>query len=131
MFALGREQVLPAALGRTGRNNIPKTASLTQSATAPAVIGQDPMAKLFFWLGPPTAWASCFWPAGVWSMGFCFWVHLVVFGSGQRQASSFPGQMNHDRTCAIRARTRALVASGSGSCGCWRLDAASAVGHCS
>ena len=57
MFALGREHVLPAALGRTGANNIPKAASLTQSATGLAVIvffavtGQDPMARLFFWLG--------------------------------------------------------------------------------
>ena len=32
MYALGRESVLPAALGRTGGNNIPKAASLTQSA---------------------------------------------------------------------------------------------------
>src|SRR5215471_9251362 len=33
MYALGREGVLPAALGRTGANNIPKTASLVQSLT--------------------------------------------------------------------------------------------------
>src|SRR5690348_314769 len=33
MYALGRENVLPAALGRTGGNNIPKAASLTQGAT--------------------------------------------------------------------------------------------------
>jgi len=57
MFALGRENVLPAALGRTGANNIPKAASLVQSATGLAVIvgyavsGQDPMTRLFFWLG--------------------------------------------------------------------------------
>lgn len=57
MFALGREHVLPAALGRTGANNIPKAASLLQSATGLAVIvfyaatGQSPMARLFFWLG--------------------------------------------------------------------------------
>ena len=38
MFALGREDVLPAALGRTGGNNIPKAASLAQSATGLAVI---------------------------------------------------------------------------------------------
>src|SRR6266571_2343136 len=56
-YALGRENVLPAALGRTGGNNIPKAASLTQSATGLAVIvayaatGQDPMTRLFFWLG--------------------------------------------------------------------------------
>jgi amino acid transporter len=57
IFALGRENVLPAALGRTGGNNIPKAASLTQSATALAVIltyaiaGWQPMTQLFFWLG--------------------------------------------------------------------------------
>jgi amino acid transporter len=57
MYALGRENVLPAALGRTGNNNIPKAASLAQSATGLAVIviyadsGQDPMTRLFFWLG--------------------------------------------------------------------------------
>jgi amino acid transporter len=57
MFALGRENVLPAALGRTGGNNIPKAASLAQSATALAVIvlyaiaGWQPMTQLFFWLG--------------------------------------------------------------------------------
>ena len=57
MFALGRENVLPAALGRTGGNNIPKAASLTQSATGLAVIlfyaatGQNPMVRLFFGLG--------------------------------------------------------------------------------
>ncbi len=56
-FALGRENVLPAALGRTGRNNIPKAASLAQSATGLAVITgyalthQNPMTRLFFWLG--------------------------------------------------------------------------------
>ncbi len=57
IYALGRENVLPAALGRTGGNNIPKTASLTQSATGLATIGTyaaagwNPMARLFFWLG--------------------------------------------------------------------------------
>jgi amino acid transporter len=57
MFALGREHVLPAGLGRTGRNNIPKAASLTQSATGLviialyAVMGWQPMTQLFFWLG--------------------------------------------------------------------------------
>jgi amino acid transporter len=56
-FALGRENVLPAVLGRTGANNIPKAASLAQSGTGLAVIaayaltGQNPMARLFFWLG--------------------------------------------------------------------------------
>jgi amino acid transporter len=57
MYALGRENVLPPALGRTGGNNIPKTASLVQSATglafilAYAVGGWPPMTDLFFWLG--------------------------------------------------------------------------------
>ncbi|MGH3276189.1 MAG: APC family permease [Streptosporangiaceae bacterium] len=57
IYALGRENVLPAALGRTGGNNIPKAASLAQSATGLVVIvmyalaGWDPMEKLFFWLG--------------------------------------------------------------------------------
>ena len=57
IYALGRENVLPAALGRTGGNNIPKAASLAQSVTGLAVIvvyalaGWNPMEKLFFWLG--------------------------------------------------------------------------------
>ena len=57
IFALGRENVLPAALGRTGGNNIPKAASLAQSVTGLVVIvvyalaGWNPMEKLFFWLG--------------------------------------------------------------------------------
>jgi len=57
IFALGRENVLPAALGRTGGNNIPKAASLAQSATGLAVIAgyalahADPMTALFFDLG--------------------------------------------------------------------------------
>ena len=57
MYALGRENVLPSALGRTGGNNIPKTASLAQSATGLAFIlayaagGWPPMTDLFFWLG--------------------------------------------------------------------------------
>jgi amino acid transporter len=56
-FALGRENVLPAALGRTGANNIPKAASLAQSVSAVAVIaayalaGAPPMQDLFFDLG--------------------------------------------------------------------------------
>jgi amino acid transporter len=56
-YALGRENVLPAFFGRTGRNNIPKAASLAQSITAVAVIalyavaGWNPMVDLFFWLG--------------------------------------------------------------------------------
>jgi amino acid transporter len=58
MFALGRERVLPAALGRTqSRTGAPRIASLTQSAIGLAVIvvyalaGWDPMVRLFFWLG--------------------------------------------------------------------------------
>jgi amino acid transporter len=57
MYALGREDVLPAALGRTGANNIPKTASLAQSLTGLVTIvvyaigGWPPMTNLFFWLG--------------------------------------------------------------------------------
>ena len=57
IYALGREGVLPAALGRTGANSIPKAASLTQSLTGLAVIviyaagGWAPMTDLFFWLG--------------------------------------------------------------------------------
>jgi amino acid transporter len=57
MYALGREHVLPAGLGRTGGSNIPRAASLAQSAAGLAVIlgyalaGLDPMTKLFFWLG--------------------------------------------------------------------------------
>jgi amino acid transporter len=57
MFALGREHVLPAALGRTGRTGVPKTASAVQSAIGFIAIvlfaaaGWDPMVKLFFWLG--------------------------------------------------------------------------------
>jgi amino acid transporter len=57
IFALGRENVLPAALGRTGAGNVPRAASLTQSATGVVVIlayalaGASPMAGLFFDLG--------------------------------------------------------------------------------
>jgi len=57
IYALGREGVLPAFLGRTGPNSIPKAASLTQSLTGLAVIiiyaagGWTPMTDLFFWLG--------------------------------------------------------------------------------
>ncbi|HEV7899733.1 MAG TPA: APC family permease, partial [Planosporangium sp.] len=54
-FALGRERVLPAWLGRTSaRSGAPKYASLTQSTVAFAVIvgyaasGTDPMVTLFF-----------------------------------------------------------------------------------
>lgn len=58
LFALGRERVLPAALGRTGRlTGAPKVASLAQSGLALTVIlayaagGLDPLVQLFFWVG--------------------------------------------------------------------------------
>jgi amino acid transporter len=57
MFALAREGVLPGALAHTGGNNIPRTASLVQSATGLATIaifalaGWPPMQVMFFWLG--------------------------------------------------------------------------------
>jgi amino acid transporter len=57
IFALAREGVLPGFLARTGRNSIPRAASLTQSLTGLAVIvayaagGWAPMTDLFFWLG--------------------------------------------------------------------------------
>jgi amino acid transporter len=57
VFALGRENVLPAALGRTGAGNVPRAASLAQSATGLAFIlgfalsGAPPMQDLFFDLG--------------------------------------------------------------------------------
>ncbi|WFE27897.1 APC family permease [Solwaraspora sp. WMMD791] len=57
LFALGRERVLPAALGRTNhRTGAPKLGSLTQSGLALVVIvayplaGLDPITHLFFWL---------------------------------------------------------------------------------
>jgi len=56
-FALGRERVLPAALGRTGRSGVPMTASAVQSVFGLVVIlvyamaHWDPMVNLFFWLG--------------------------------------------------------------------------------
>ena len=57
IYALGRENVLPAEFGRTSGNNVPRAASLAQSATGLAVIGlyaathQNPMTRLFFWAG--------------------------------------------------------------------------------
>lgn len=58
LFALGREGVLPRALGRTGhRTGAPVTGSLVQSSIALVVIllytvtGTDPLVKLFFWGG--------------------------------------------------------------------------------
>jgi amino acid transporter len=56
-FALGREGVLPAWLGRTSvRMGAPKYGSLLQTALAAGVIalysakGWDPMTRLFFWI---------------------------------------------------------------------------------
>jgi amino acid transporter len=58
MFALGRERVLPAALGRTARQTgAPRNASLLQSfiglavITTYAIAGWDPLVQLFFWGG--------------------------------------------------------------------------------
>ncbi|WP_432844190.1 APC family permease [Dactylosporangium sp. CA-092794] len=55
-FALGRERVLPAWLGRTGANNAPKWGSISQTVLAGvalavyAATGLDPIVYLFFWL---------------------------------------------------------------------------------
>jgi amino acid transporter len=58
MFALGRERVLPAWLGRTAaRTGSPHNASLLQSAIGLTVIvayaagGWDPLVHLFYWAG--------------------------------------------------------------------------------
>jgi amino acid transporter len=58
MFALGRERVLPAALGRTSAGtHAPRNASLVQSVIGVAVIviyaigGWEPTVHLFFWGG--------------------------------------------------------------------------------
>lgn len=58
LFSLGREQVLPPALGMVSpRTGAPIVASLAQSMTGLAVIvlytmaGWDPFTRLFFWLG--------------------------------------------------------------------------------
>ena len=58
MFALGRERVLPAALGRTSmRTGSPMVGSTIQSAIGLVVIvlyaafGLDPMQHLFYWCG--------------------------------------------------------------------------------
>src|SRR5258707_799731 len=57
MFALGREGVLPRALGITSRKGSPKVASSIQSTFGIVVIALyalahwDPLVKLFFWLG--------------------------------------------------------------------------------
>src|SRR5699024_1879265 len=58
MFALGREGVLPEALGRTStRTGAPRAASLVQTGVGAAVIatyalgGLDPLVELFFYAG--------------------------------------------------------------------------------
>src|SRR5690625_1588153 len=58
MFSLGREGVLPRALGHTSpRSSSPRAASLVQSAIGGAVIagyalgGLDPLVELFFYAG--------------------------------------------------------------------------------
>jgi amino acid transporter len=58
MFALGRERVLPRAVGRTNpRTGSPQVASMLQSTIGFAVIalfaaaGLDPVVQLFFWIG--------------------------------------------------------------------------------
>ncbi|MEV4515178.1 APC family permease [Dactylosporangium sp. NPDC049525] len=57
VFALGREQVLPAWLGRTSRSGAPRGGSLLQSLAGLAVIviyavaGWDPLVHLFFIVG--------------------------------------------------------------------------------
>ncbi len=57
-FALGRESVLPEALGRTSkRTGAPVAGSITQSVVAVVVVtgfalaGRDPILELFTWLG--------------------------------------------------------------------------------
>jgi amino acid transporter len=57
LFALGRERVLPAALGRTSRRTgAPKAGSIIQSTLAAVVLtgyvlaGADPIVHLFFWV---------------------------------------------------------------------------------
>ncbi|HEX4223427.1 MAG TPA: APC family permease [Pseudonocardiaceae bacterium] len=57
MFALGRERVLPAALGRTSRRTgSPIVGSLIQTVTGLVIIllyaitGMDPIIQLFFWV---------------------------------------------------------------------------------
>ena len=57
IFALGREALLPRALGRTSRKRSPRAASVTQSVTGLivivgfAVLGLDPLVYLFFYGG--------------------------------------------------------------------------------
>jgi amino acid transporter len=57
MWALGQERVLPAAIGATAANGVPRAASMIQSALGAgailvtAAMGWDPVDKLFFWGG--------------------------------------------------------------------------------
>lgn len=57
LYGLGKQRVLPAALGRTNRFDAPWVASLTQSAIAAAtiavvaVVGWDPLTQMFYGLG--------------------------------------------------------------------------------
>lgn len=57
MWALGRERVLPAVMGTTGSNGVPRAASITQSLLGAAAIllalalHWDPVGQLFFWGG--------------------------------------------------------------------------------
>jgi amino acid transporter len=57
MWALGRERVLPAAMGITGNNGVPRAASGVQSLLGAIAIGLalalhwDPVGQLFFWGG--------------------------------------------------------------------------------
>jgi amino acid transporter len=57
MWALGRERVLPAVMGTTGKNGVPRAASAVQSLLGVTAIGLtlglhwDPTGQLFFWGG--------------------------------------------------------------------------------
>jgi amino acid transporter len=57
MWALGRERVLPAVMGTTGNNGVPRAASGVQSLFGAVAIGLalalhwDPISQLFFWGG--------------------------------------------------------------------------------
>jgi amino acid transporter len=57
MWALGRERVLPAVMGTTGKNGVPRAASVVQSLLGAAAIALtvalhwDPVSQLFFWGG--------------------------------------------------------------------------------
>lgn len=85
LFALGREHVLPARLGRTSpRTMAPAAASLTQSAIAGAVIviwallGLDPLVHLFYFLGSAAGLAL------VCLVAYCGLAVLVYFWRDRR-----------------------------------------------